>query len=105
MKYKILTLMLLAISSTAFAENIDLNKELAPKIKQSNPDEVRSYQSEYGATITEYKSSGKVWMIKVQPAGDFPPYYLYDNEGDGEFERRVAGNKRPSPPMWIIKSF
>jgi len=105
MKYKILALFFLATSATVFAGNIDLNKELAPTVKQTDPAEVRSYQSEYGATITEYKSNGKVWMIKVQPSGDFPPYYLYDDEGDGEFERRVAGNKRPSPPMWIIKQF
>jgi len=95
----------LSLSTPALAEDIDFTNELSPETTHSNPAEVRTYKNEYGATITEYKSSGKVWMIKVQPAGNFPAYYLYDNEGDGTFDRRIAGNKQPSPPMWILKRF
>jgi hypothetical protein len=107
MKYKLLLLpiLLLLTSSVALAEDIDLLKELSPKITDANPAEVRTYKHNDGATITEYKSAGKVWMIKVQPAGNFPAYYLYDRTGEGTFEQRIAGNKQPSPPMWIIKRF
>jgi hypothetical protein len=87
------------------AQDIDLNKELAPSSKAVKPSEIYTYKHESGATITEYRSGGKVWMIKVQPVGDFPAYYLYDDEGDGTFDRRIAGNKLPSPPMWVIKRF
>jgi len=101
MKFKLLLCCVLLCSTQVSAEAIDLREELNPQIVQ-----VRTYtHQDDGSTITEYRSGGKVWMIKVQPAGDFPPYYLYDNEGNGTFEQRVAGNKKPSPPMWIIKSW
>ncbi len=68
--------------------------------------EVRSYQRKDGATITEYASHGRVFMIKVQPQGGLPAYYLYDSNGDGEFERRLPGGyKRISPPAWVLKRF
>ncbi|MDQ7004146.1 MAG: DUF2782 domain-containing protein [Ghiorsea sp.] len=105
MKFKLLLYSILLCAIPANAENIDLREELGPKVNQEQV-QVRTYiHQNDGATITEYRSDGKVWMIKVQPAGDFPPYYLYDNEGNGTFEQRVAGNKKPSPPMWIIKSW
>ncbi len=107
MKFSLLCLMsLLSLwQSPALAEDIDLKKELAPDMKTVKPSEIHTYKHPSGATVTEYRSGGKVWMIKVQPVGNFPPYYLYDNEGDGTFDRRIAGNKLPSPPMWVIKRF
>ncbi len=106
MKYNILTLVLFTslLSSNVAAEDVNLQKELTPNITTDQV-EVRAYKHEDGATITEYKTAGKVWMIKVQPAGGFPPYYLYDDEGNGTFERRIMGNEQPSAPMWIIKKF
>lgn len=107
MKYKLLTLSLLTacLSTPLYAQDSNLEKELTPEVSNDQV-EVRTYRHEEdGATITEYKSGGKVWMIKVQPGGGFPAYYLYDEEGNGTFERRIMGNKMPSPPMWIIKKF
>ncbi|MBN4060726.1 DUF2782 domain-containing protein [bacterium AH-315-I20] len=105
MKFKLLLCCVLLCSTQVSAEAIDLREELNPQIDNEQV-QVRTYtHQDDGSTITEYRSGGKVWMIKVQPAGDFPPYYLYDNEGNGTFEQRVAGNKKPSPPMWIIKSW
>ncbi len=83
----------------------DLNKEFeAPK--EGDDVEIRSYQRKDGATISEYVSHGRVYMIKVQPQGGFPAYYLYDANGDGDFERRLPGGyKRISPPSWVLKRF
>ena len=68
--------------------------------------EVRAYQRKDGAKISEYSSHGHVYMVKVQPAGGLPAYYLYDENGDGQFERRLPGGyKRISPPSWVIKRF
>ncbi len=105
MKFNFLLLFITLLATPAFAEDVDLKKELASEISQADPAEVRTYKSDDGSTVTEYKSAGRVWMIKVQPAGDFPAYYLYDDEGNGTFERHMGGNKKLSPPMWIIKRF
>jgi len=85
----------------------DLNKELsAPESKGPDGSEVRAFTRGDGAEVTEYSVKGKVYMVRVQPMGNMPAYYLYDNDGDGVFEQRLPGGyKRPSPPMWIIKKF
>jgi len=68
--------------------------------------EVRSYIRKDGAEITEHSVNGKVYMVRVKPAGDFPEYFLYDSDGDGVFERKLPGGyKHISPPMWVIKKF
>lgn len=68
--------------------------------------DVRSYQRQDGATITEYSVRGRVYKIRVQPEGGLPAYYLYDREGNGNFEQRLpGGGKRLSPPTWVLKEF
>lgn len=58
------------------------------------------------ATVTEYRVNGKLRAIKVQPDGDFAPYYLYDTDGDGQLDQRRA---RFDPdlliPRWVIFSW
>jgi len=101
-KYLLLFLSFFVSAALTLASDIDLKKELTPGLTNKEV-EIRAYKHQDGATITEHRIHGQVYMIKVQPVGDFPPYYLYDNEGNGNFERRIAGNKVPVPPMWIIK--
>jgi hypothetical protein len=51
----------------------------------------------------EYRIAGRLYMIKVIPQNG-APYYLIDNEGNGEF---LKDDFQPSvsPPMWVIKRF
>lgn len=82
-----------------------LNKELAPP-PEKNKVKVLSSRRPDGAIITKYSVHGRVFMIKVQPANGMPAYYLYDTNGDGNFNRRLPGNYRMlSPPMWVLKRF
>jgi len=68
--------------------------------------QVRIFKRKNGATVEEYSLHGRVYMIKVSPAIGTPPYYLYDNNGDGKFERRLpGGHKYINPPEWVIKRF
>jgi len=88
------------------SEDADLKEELSAPEEVEGGAEVRSFIRKDGAEVTEYSMKGKVYMIRVQPTGNFPAYYLYDSDGDGVFEKRLPGGyKRPSPPMWIIKKF
>ena len=76
------------------------------------PDRVRSGETlepdvrivrKKDATVTEYRVNGQLRAIKVQPDGDFPPYYLYDTDGNGSLDRRTS---RFDPdllvPRWVI---
>ena len=67
--------------------------------------DIRSYSRQDGTKISEYSRHGRVYMIKVKPAGTLPAYYLYDNNGNGEFSRRPGGYKPLSPPQWVLKEF
>ncbi|MEF8792313.1 DUF2782 domain-containing protein [Thiohalorhabdus sp.] len=50
-------------------------------------------------TITEYRSGGRVYMIKVDPDVG-PPYYLVDRTGDGSWDRRMGPDI--AVPQWTI---
>jgi len=89
------------------SDSTNLNKALAPpKATAVGDGEIRSFTREDKAVVTEYAKHGHVYMIKVQPAGGLPPYYLEDSNGDGSFNQRLPGGyKRINPPMWVIKRF
>jgi len=83
----------------------DLSSELVAPEGDSNV-EIRSSVREDGTKIEEYAHHGRVYMVKISPPHGLPPYYLYDNTGDGTFERHLhGGNKRTHPPEWVIKRF
>lgn len=87
------------------SESTDLNRELSVP-ENIEGSEVHSYMRKDGAEITEYSVKGRVYMLRVKPGNNLPAYYLYDNTGDGKFERRLPGGYRHlSPPMWVIKEF
>lgn len=58
------------------------------------------------STVTEYRVNGRLRAIKVQPDGDFPPYYLYDTDGDGRLDRRASRFDRDLLiPTWVLFSW
>jgi hypothetical protein len=100
------------VDESAASEAVDIGSK-APNLQKElqSPEEdeivdIRSYQRKDGATITEYGVHGRVFKIKVQPAGGLPAYYLYDSDGDGRFEQRLPGGKRRiALPTWVLKEF
>ncbi|MDD2721403.1 MAG: DUF2782 domain-containing protein [Gallionella sp.] len=55
-------------------------------------------------TIEEFRSGGKLYMIKVTPKYG-APYYLVDDRGDGKFARQESLDSGFRPPQWIIHRF
>ncbi|NRB57191.1 MAG: DUF2782 domain-containing protein [Salinicola sp.] len=51
-------------------------------------------------TIDEYRVNGKLYAIRIVPA-DGKPYFLYDNNGDGDFSRVEASSV--AVPAWVIQ--
>jgi hypothetical protein len=51
--------------------------------------------------VEEYRANGRLYMIRITPAGG-KPYYLIDNKGDGQFVRRDMVQGNISPPMWVL---
>lgn len=55
-------------------------------------------------TVEEYRIGGKLYMVKVTPAGG-RPYYMIDHKGDGRFSRQDSHDTGVRPPMWVIHQF
>jgi Protein of unknown function (DUF2782) len=56
-------------------------------------------------TVEEYRMGGRLYMMKVTPAGGGTPYFLVDHNGDGTFARQNSHDTGLRPPMWVIHSF
>jgi Protein of unknown function (DUF2782) len=56
-------------------------------------------------TVEEYRVGGRLYMMKVTPAGGGTPYFLVDHTGDGSFSRQNSHDTVVRPPMWVIHSF
>ncbi len=83
----------------------NLNKQLSPPHGNEGV-QVRAFKRKDGAMVEEYSLHGHVYMVKISPAIGTPPYYLYDRNGNGHFERRMPGGyKYREPPEWVIKRF
>ena len=52
------------------------------------------------AIVHEYRSNGRLYMVKVVPTRGYP-YYLYDADGDGSLESR-QDRLEPVIPRWVI---
>ena len=55
-------------------------------------------------TIEEFRSAGKLYMIKITPKNGVP-YYLVDDLGDGKFSRQEGLDSGVRVPRWIIHRF
>lgn len=55
-------------------------------------------------TREEFRANGKLYMVKVTPAGG-KPYYLIDHQGNGQFVEADMIGPVTKPPMWVIHSW
>ena len=60
--------------------------------------EVRIIQRK-DVTVHEYRSAGRVYMVRIDPAYG-PPYYLFDRNGDGNWDERFGPHT--ATPQWTI---
>jgi len=106
-------LLLSCFSSTAFAEKTvpdKLEPLPPPPVFSPGPDESAvdepqvTITRQTEQTIEEFRSGGKLYMIKVTPKHG-KPYYLVDDRGDGKFSRQESLDSGLRVPRWIIRSF
>ncbi len=55
-------------------------------------------------TVEEFRSGGKLYMIKIIPKIG-KPYYMVDERGDGKFARQESLDSGVRPPRWAIHKF
>jgi uncharacterized protein DUF2782 len=53
------------------------------------------------AVVEEYRLNGILYMVKVTPSIG-PPYYLIDNNGDGQLNHRRHELDDVIVPQWIL---
>ena len=53
--------------------------------------------------VKEYRINGQLRAVKVTPTNGFPPYYLIDREGNGQFFKVGPDmGKEVIVPNWIL---
>ena len=97
MKY-LLLLVLFSVSVAASAEDDPR------KVPEGFEPEVRIIDTGTGL-VEEFRSGGRVYMIKVTPKKG-RPYYLVDADGDGNMEsHRNETAPRMLIPSWVLFSW
>jgi hypothetical protein len=101
-------LLLACLSAGAYAEQPADSKSAPPPPAMNQNDAVDEPQvtitKQTGQTVEEYRSHGKLYMIKITPSHG-KPYYLIDDRGDGKFARQESLDSGLRVPTWIILKF
>lgn len=107
-------LLLCCLAGTAFAGDVPLTPQYKPlppppAMDQNAQDSALEPQvtitEKKDVRIEEYRSGGKLYMIKVTPKVG-APYYLIDEQGNGSFARQEGPlGPQVSPPRWVIHRF
>ena len=107
MRYPVLLLTLMLSSVAVAATPADRPPNLKPVPDGApGPDDVPAVTIKPSAQgrVIEYRSHGKLYMLKVMPKVG-KPYYLIDQKGDGQFARQDSLDSGMRPPMWVIKEW
>ncbi|OGU22165.1 MAG: hypothetical protein A2580_16580 [Hydrogenophilales bacterium RIFOXYD1_FULL_62_11] len=106
MRYSLLLLTLLASGLVMAAPPSDRPPELSP-VPDGPPgaDEASTItiKPDSRGEVEEYRSNGKLYMLKVTPKVG-KPYYLIDPSGEGRFNR-METLPGLQPPQWVVKEF
>ena len=62
--------------------------------------EVTIIETERG-TVEEYRVSGRLYMVKINPSWG-APYYLLDTDGDGQLDARSDEPTNSSVNQWVL---
>lgn len=109
MRYSLLLLMVVSASVGAQPpKNAQPLPDLPPPPKIQQDDSVLDPQvtiiKRGTTTIEEHRINGRLFRVKVTPAGG-KPYYLVDYRGDGNFTRLDNLDSGVRPPQWVLKEF
>lgn len=104
-------LLLSSLSATVFAGDTPDDLEPLPPpafnpSEDATPDDAPevTITKQTEQTVEEFRSGGRLYMIKITPKIG-PPYYLVDDRGDGKFVRQESLDSGFRPPRWVIKKF
>lgn len=104
----LLVLLLLALPLVSMAADAPIPEppKLPPQVESGEvlEPEVTIIENDKG-TIQEYRVNGQLYMIKVVPIAG-PPYYLLDNDGDGQMDVRQEDHPgNVAIPQWVLFSW
>ena len=79
---------------------------IPPKVQQEQLEPIVRIIEDEERTIEEYRSNGKVYMVKITPKKGVPYYYI-DTDGDGKLELDPSQQAlNPVQPVyWKIKEW
>jgi len=101
----------LAMAQTETVENVDPAAPppippIPPKVADEDVEPIVVITEREGQRIEEYIQNGRTYMVKITPVKG-PPYYYFDEDGDGQLELRESDRKlNPVQPVyWKLKEW
>lgn len=106
----VLAMPLLTLSTATAEEPAGLSAvpeppELPPQVESGETlePEVTIIKSDT-ATVKQYSINGRVYMVEFIPSSG-PPYYMVDQDGDGQLDIVEDDPRNISVPQWVLFSW
>jgi hypothetical protein len=98
--------LLFALAATAQAQapppkDVPIPEKIPAPVSEESVPTVTIRATDNGDRVEEYRQAGKLYMVKITPKHG-KPYYLYDDNRDGRFDRSDAEKNDISPVYWTI---
>ena len=97
-----LLLMFPLVAAAQYAQPVPNPPDIPPQMQSGEPLEPEiSIIERKDEVITEYRTNGELYKVKVQPAVG-PAYYYVDMDGDGLLEFHRDDPYSTVAPQWLI---
>lgn len=87
-------------ADTAKAGDVPIPEKVQAEAAEDEPPTVAIRVEKNGDRVEEYRQNGVLYMVKVTPERG-PPYYLYDTDGNGRFNRDDQ-HPKVRPVYWTL---
>lgn len=101
------SILLLSLASIAQAQaptttrDVPIPEKVPSPVSEEGAPTVTIRARDNGDRVEEYRTAGKLTMVRVTPRHG-RPYYLYDDNHDGRMDRSDIARGDVSPVYWTI---
>ena len=100
------SVLLLSLASIAQAQapttkDVPIPEKVPSPVSEEGAPTVTIRDQSNGDRVEEYRTAGKVTMVRITPKHG-KPYYLYDDNHDGRMDRSDIERNAVSPVYWTI---
>ena len=101
MKLLAATLALLIAAPALAQDEAPIPEKIPSPPSEETEPTVTIHTADNGDVVQEYRQSGAIYMVVVQPKGGGPKYTLMDSNGDGKLDKDDAEDNGGVSPVYF----